>query len=170
MREISKPVDFFCFFIKSNKNDIKWFILAGFFGFFFYIITFNFGSTTVSASTCSLIIATTPVITTLFARIIYKEKLKIIQYVSIIIELIGVGVLTIMNGIFSINTGLIWLILASIALSIYNLLQRKLTRTYSATQTSIFSIWFGTILLFMFLPNSVTEIKTIPLIQIIYLM
>ena len=163
---------FFTLIVKikiPNRADIKWFIIAGFFGFFFYMIAFNFGSAVVSASTCSLIIATAPVITTLFARIIYKEKLKIIQYVAIIIEFIGVGVLTVMNGVFSINTGLIWLILASIALSIYNLLQRKLTGKYSAIQTSIFSIWFGTILLLIFLPNSITEIKNIPLTQIIYL-
>ena len=152
-----------------NKADIIWFIIAGFFGFFFYMITFNFGTAAVSASTSSLIIATVPVITTLFARIIYKEKLGIIQYAAIIIEFIGVGVLTIMNGVFSINTGLIWLILASISLSIYNLLQRKLTRKYSAIQTSIFSIWFGTILLLIFLPNSITEIKNIPLTQVMYL-
>ena len=160
---------FFSLFVKlkiPNRADIKWFIIAGFFGFFFYMIAFNFGSAAVSASTCSLIIATVPVITTLFARIIYKEELGIIQYIAIIIEFIGVGVLTILNGIFSINAGFIWLILASIALSIYNLLQRKLTRKYSAIQTSIFSIWFGTLLLFIFLPNSITEIKAAPRIQI----
>jgi drug/metabolite transporter (DMT)-like permease len=163
---------FFSLFVKikiPNKADIKWFIIAGFFGFFFYMIVFNFGSVTVTASTSSLIMATAPVITTLLARIAHKEKLGIIQYVAIIIEFTGVGVLTLMNGIFSVNTGLIWLICASIAFSIYNLLQRKLTKTYSAIQSSIFSIWFGTILLLIFLPASVTEIKTVPLIQIIYL-
>jgi drug/metabolite transporter (DMT)-like permease len=152
-----------------NKNDIKWFILAGFFGFFFYIITFNLGSSTVPASTCSLMIATAPVITTLLARIINKEKLTIIKYIAIIIEFIGVGVLTLMNGIFFINIGFVWLILASISLSIYNILQRKLTKKYSAVQTSVFSIWFGTIMLFIFLPNSFTEIKNAPSMQIIYL-
>ena len=74
-----------------DRADIKWFIIAGFFGFFFYMITFNIGSATVSASTCSLIIATAPVITTIFARIIYKEELKKIQYAAIIIEFIGVA-------------------------------------------------------------------------------
>jgi len=153
-----------------NKSDIIWFILAGFFGFFFYILAFNIGSSTVSASTSSLIIATAPVITTLLARIIHKEKLTIIQYIAIIIEFTGVGVLTLMNGISSINTGFLWLIPASIALSIYNILQRKLTKTYSAIQASVFSIWFGTILLFVFLPNSITEIKNVPSIQIMYLL
>jgi len=153
-----------------NKNDVKWFVLAGFFGFFFYIITFNIGSSTVSASTCSLMIATAPVITTLLAIIIYKEKLTIIRYIAILIEFTGVGVLTLVNGIFSVNIGFLWLILASISLSIYNILQKKLTKTYSAIQTSVFSIWFGTILLLIFLPDSLNEIKSAPLTQIAYLL
>jgi len=152
-----------------NIKDIKWFILAGLFGFSFYILTFNIGSVTVSASTSSLIIATVPVITTLMARILYKEKLEIIQYFAIIIQFIGVIVLTLMNGIFSINIGLIWLILASLLLSIYNLLQRKLTKKYSALQTSVFSIWFGTIILLAFIPNSIAEVRNAPMIQIFYL-
>ena len=152
-----------------QKRDIKWFFLAGFFGFFFYMIVFNIGSAAVSAATGSIILATTPIITTVLARIVYKEKIKIIQYISIIIEFIGVGVLTLMNGIFSINIGIIWLLLASIAVSIYNLLQRKMTKKYSAIQTAIISIWFGTIMLFLFLPNSVGEIKNAPFEQIIYI-
>jgi drug/metabolite transporter (DMT)-like permease len=133
------------------------------------MIAFNIGSAAVTASTSSIIIATTPVITTLLARIFYKEKLKIIQYIALIIEFIGVGVLTLMNGIFSINIGLIWLVLASAALSVYNILQRKLAKIYSATQTSVISIWFGTIMLTIFLPVSAAEIKTAPVIQLLYI-
>ncbi|MCL2244462.1 MAG: DMT family transporter [Treponema sp.] len=151
-----------------DKKDIKWFVLAGFFGFFSYIILFNIGSTTVSASTSSLIIATAPVITTLLARIVNKEKLKTAQYVAIIIEFTGVGVITLMNGIFSINTGLIWLMMASLALSLYNLFQKKLTKKYSALQASVYGIWFGTVLLLIFMPGSAAEAVNAPLIQIIH--
>ena len=168
----SIPLIIFALFIKQkmpDKRDIIWFILAGFFGFFSYMITFNIGSVTVTASTCSLIIATSPVITTLMARFFYKEKLKVIQYIAIIIEFAGVGVLTLLNGIFSVNSGLIWLIIASVSLSIYNLLQRKLIKTYSAIQATIFGIWFGTFLLMIFMPNSITEIKNAQAIQILYL-
>jgi drug/metabolite transporter (DMT)-like permease len=133
------------------------------------MVALNLGSATVTASTSSVIIATTPAITTLMARIFYKEKLKIVQYVAIIIEFAGVSVLTLMNGIFSVNIGLMWLLLASVALSLYNLLQRKLTKKYSAIQTSVISIWFGTIMLMIFLPVSVAEIKTAPLIQLLYI-
>ena len=149
-------------------KDVKWFFLAGFFGFFFYMIVFNIGSATVPAATGSIIVATAPIITTVLARTIYKEKIRIIQYISIIIEFIGVGVLTLMNGIFSINIGVIWLLLASISVSIYNLLQRKITKKYSAIQTAIISIWFGTVMLFLFLPGSIEEVKNAPFIQKIY--
>ena len=162
----------FALFVKlkiPNKNDIKWFILAGFFGFFFYMVTFNIGSVSVSAAAGSLIISATPVITAVMARILLKEKLSIIQYIAIIVQFIGVCVITLMAGIFSINIGIIWLILASISLSIYKLLQKKLTKTYSAKQVSIFSIWFGTILLLIFMPKSVPEIINAPFMQIIYL-
>jgi EamA domain-containing membrane protein RarD len=42
------------------------------------------------------------------ARIIYKEKLKSFQIIAIIIEFLGVLILTLMQGIFSVNKGLIW--------------------------------------------------------------
>ncbi|MDR0503802.1 MAG: DMT family transporter [Treponema sp.] len=168
----SVPLIIFAFFFKlkmPRKGDIIWFVLAGFFGFFAYMVTFNIGSLSATASTCSLVIATSPVITTLLAGIIYREKLKVIQYIAIIIEFAGVGVLTLLNGIFSVNSGLIWLILASVSLSIYNLIQRKLIKTYSAIQAVIFSIWLGSLLLMIFIPGSVTEIKTAPAAQIFYL-
>jgi len=162
----------FAFFAKikiPGKGDLKWFFLAGFFGFSFYIVVFNRGSLTVSAATASLVIAITPILTTLLARIFFKEKLNVIHYIAIIIEFTGVGILTLMDGIFSVNIGIIWLLLASIGISVYNLLQKKITKKYSPIQTSTISIWFGTMMLFIFLPNSISEIKTVPLIQIIYL-
>ena len=41
-----------------------------------------------------------------------------------------------------------------------------MAKKYSAIQTAIISIWFGTIMLLLFLPNSVGEIKNAPFEQI----
>jgi drug/metabolite transporter (DMT)-like permease len=153
-----------------DKNDIKWFVLAGFTGFFFYMFAFTIGSVTVTASTASIIVATVPIMTMILARIIFKEKIKILQYIAIVIEFTGVGVLTLMNGIFSVNTGLLWLLLASFSLSFYNLLQRKLAKKYSSIQSVVISIWFGTIMLMVFMPASATEVINAPPIQIIYIL
>ena len=121
-----------------------------------------------TASTASVVIATVPVITALLARFVYQEKLRGFQWGAIVIEFAGVLALTLMNGVLSINRGLLWLFLAALALSIYNLLQRKLTKTYTALQTSAFSIFFGTILLAVFLPASIKEVSHAPGIQLFY--
>jgi len=151
-----------------KKFDLKWFVLGGASGFFLYMISFNKGCETVTASTSSVIIATVPIITSLLARFVYKERLKYYQWFAIIISFSGVIVLMLLDGIFSINKGLIWLILAAVLLSFYNLMQRKLTRTYSALQASAFSIFIGTIMLSIFSPISLEEVKSAPGIQLFY--
>lgn len=152
-----------------HKKDLPSFLLAGLLGFFLYMIAFNQGQKMVTASTASVMIATVPVITALIARFVYQENLHFMQWIAIAIEFAGVVVLTVMDGILSINVGLLWLLLAAVSLSVYNLLQRKLTTTYSALQTCAFSIFFGTILLSIFLPTSVKEASKAPAIQWLYL-
>lgn len=150
--------------------DIKWFALSGAAGFFLYIITFNLGCTTVTASTSSIIIATVPVITAVLARILYKERLNYLQWAATALEFVGVAVLTVLNGGFSVNLGLVWLLCAAVLLSIYNLVQRTLTKSYTALQTSAFSIFCGTILLTVFSPLSFGEVTKAPPIQILYIL
>lgn len=151
-----------------KRSDLIWFLAAGAGGFFFYMIGFNKGCETITASTGSVIIATVPVITAILARFIYKENLKSYQWGAICIEFFGVMVLLLMNGIFTINIGVFWTFFAALALSIYNILQRRLLKTYTALQTSTFSIFFGTLLLAVFLPTSIIEVKSAPIIQIFY--
>jgi len=151
-----------------QKGDCKWFLLSGFFGFFVYLITFNQGCITVTAATSSVIIAIVPVITTLFARIFYHEKVTAIQWIATGVEFAGVVVLKLLDSAFSFSSGILLLLLAAVALSAYNLLQRKLTKTYSGLQASAYSIFAGTIMLAVFLPGSVREVRAAPPIQLVY--
>lgn len=152
-----------------RKRDIPWFLASGGIGFFFYMIAFNQGQATVTAATGSVVIATVPVITALFARFVYGEKLMHFQWCAIAVEFVGVAVLTLMNSTFSVNTGLLWLLSAALALSIYNLLQRKLTKTYTALQASAYSILFGTGMLAFFAPTAIREVSQAPAVQYFYL-
>ena len=152
-----------------GKKDIPWFFAAGSMGFFIYMLTFNQGQAMVTAATGSLVIATVPVITALLARVIFQEQLKPYQWTAIAISFFGVTVLALMKGGFSVNGGLFWLILAALSLSVYNLLQRKLTKTYSAMQPSTYSTFFGTLLLSIFAPSSFRGFIHAPARQMIYL-
>lgn len=159
-------------FMKINRpkrEDLLDFILSGALGFFIYVILFNKGTALVSAATSSIVIAMVPVFTALLASFIYKEKLKIYQWIAIIIEFVGILVLTLINGSFVINEGIILLLIAALCLASYNILQRKLTKKYSALEATTYSILFATVMLCIFLPSSINIAIHAPLNQIIYI-
>ena len=151
-----------------EKKDIPLFIASGGSGFFMYMITFNKGAGMASAATASVIIALAPVITAVFASLIYKEKLSGIKWGGIAIQFLGVAVLTILNSVFSMNSGLIWLFGAALSLSAYNLVQRKLTKKYTALETAAYSIFAGTILLAIFSPAAIKESANASAMHYIY--
>lgn len=144
---------------RPYKADLKWFLASGAAGFFLYMLFFNKGCETVTASTSSVIIATVPVMTALLARYAHGEKLNNFQWIAILIEFTGVVILTLLNGIITMNKGIFWLLLAAVSLSVYNLLQRRLTKAYSALQTTSFSIFSGTLMLLIFAPAGVSELQ-----------
>ncbi len=154
---------------RPRKADLPWIAASGILGFFLYMIVFNLGQSMVTACTASVVIAMVPVITALLARIFHHEKLRPFQWIAIGIEFAGVLVLTLFNGVFSLNSGLLWLFLAAVFLSAYNLIQRRLIRTYSAFQSSSYSIFVGTLLLAVFLPTAIREISVAPAIQLVYI-
>lgn len=148
-------------------KDIPLFLVSGAFGFFLYMIFFNLGLTMVNSATGSVIIATAPVMTALIAWRLYGEKLKPLQWAAISIEFAGVLVLLLLNGIFSMNQGVIWLIVAAVLLSSYNLIQRKLTRKYSGFEASVYSIFAGTLMLMIDLPKALRELPQASLKELI---
>lgn len=159
------------FFMKINKpkkEDFLIYLFSGTIGFSIYVILFTKGTGMVSSATGSIVIAMVPVFTALFSSIFYNEKLKIYQWFAIGIEFIGILVLTLMNGIFSINEGVLWLLLAALCLATYNLLQRKLTKKYTAIEASTYSIFIGTVFLFIFAPRAIQKTIVAPIEQLVY--
>ena len=77
-------------FMKIRKKDRKLFLMLAVFEPFFYFLGESFGLTYVSATVCSVLISTIPVFATIGAWLIFKEKLKMINYAGIILSFIGV--------------------------------------------------------------------------------
>lgn len=144
--------------------DWPLFLGSGFFGFFLYMIVFNKGLSSVPAATASVVNATVPVVTALIAGVVYRERVRGFQWAAVAVELIGVVVLTAMSG------GLAWLFLAALSLSTYNILQRKLTKKYTAMQASTYSIFAGTLMLAIFSPTAFRELAAAPAIQYVYVL
>lgn len=120
-------------FVKIKKEHRKLFFLLAFFEPFLYFLGESFGLTYVSATVASVLISTIPVVATLGAWILFKERLKLINYAGIILSFLGVLVFILnKNGTLSFNIkGLLLLTFAVFSAVGYNLTLSKLVNSYS---------------------------------------
>ncbi len=120
-------------YMKIKKGDWKLFLMLAVFEPFFYFLGESFGLTYVSATVCSVLISTIPVFATIGVWLIFKEKLKAINYAGIIISFIGVLVFILnSDGSISFNIkGLGLLMLAVFSAVGYNLTLSRLVGSYS---------------------------------------
>ncbi|MGD0341596.1 MAG: DMT family transporter [Bacteroidales bacterium] len=120
-------------FVKIRKEDLKLFVMLAVFEPFCYFLGESFGLTYVSATVASVLISTIPIFATIGAIIIFKERLKIVNYIGIIISFIGVMVFIInRNGMLSFDArGLVLLMIAVLSATGYNLTLSRLVGIYS---------------------------------------
>ena len=120
-------------YMKIKKKDRKLFLLLALFEPFLYFLGESFGLTYVSATVCSVLISTIPVFAIIGAWVIFKERLKAINYIGIILSFIGVLVFILnKDGNISFNIkGLGLLFLAVISAVGYNLTLSRLVGDYS---------------------------------------
>ena len=120
-------------YMKIKKTDRKLFLILALFEPFFYFLGESFGLTYVSATVCSVLISTIPVFATLGAWLIFKERLKVINYAGIVISFIGVIIFVLnSDGSISFNIkGLGLLTLAVLSAVGYSLTLSRLVGTYT---------------------------------------
>ncbi len=119
-------------FTRVKKGDRKYFFLLALFEPFFYFLGESFGLTYVSSTVGSVIISTIPVFAVIFAFVIYREKLKLINYLGVIISFIGVLIfITSSTGSITLNPrGLALMFLAVISAVGYNMMLHRLAYDY----------------------------------------
>lgn len=150
-----------------KKQDIPKFFISGLFGFFLYLVFFNTGLQSLTSATSSIIIATTPIMTSVVSTFLYNEKIKLLGWIAILIEFVGIIVLSLWQGTLSFNFGIIWTLCAAVVFCIYNVYQRKLSSLgYRSNEIVTYSMICGTILLLFFLPKGITELTTASFSQI----
>jgi drug/metabolite transporter (DMT)-like permease len=120
-------------FMKIRKGDFRLFLMLAIFEPFLYFIGESFGLTYVSATVCSVLISTIPVFATIGAWLIFRERMKMINYAGIILSFLGVLVFILnSDGTISYNLkGLLLLLLAVLSAVGYNLTLSRLVDHYS---------------------------------------
>ena len=139
-------------------KDIPIFFCSGFTGFALYMITLNKGLTTLSSSTVSVIMAFAPILTSVLSVIFLKEKINLYGWICIFVSFAGIAVLMLWEGVLSVNEGVFLILTSALLLAIYNIIQKKLMKRYTASEATTYSIFTGTILLVLYSPKSAIEI------------
>ncbi|MFK7947307.1 MAG: DMT family transporter, partial [Saprospiraceae bacterium] len=118
--------------IKCSFSLKEWLylFLTSFFGVYLTIYFFNKGLTTASPINSSLIIATTPIFTAIFARFLMKGSLSFWQWISIFLSIFGVAFLLVKGDLtellrLQISEGDSYIVLMSIVLALSQIIVSK---------------------------------------------
>ncbi len=141
-----------------DKKDMPMIAFSGFIGIFIYMWAFNSGTNLVTSGLSSFIIASAPIFTVLLSIYFLKEKTSVLSWVGLTISFMGLVLVasTQVTGL-SINFGVVLLLVSVLCTSFYFILQRKLSRKYSAIQATSYVIFFATFFMFIFTPKLIAE-------------
>jgi len=146
-------------------KDIPIILFLGFLGFTVYQVALNYGEQTISAGVASLLVSTTPIFTALLAVVFYHEKLGLWGWVGSLVGFFGVAFISVggSTGGFSLNMGIIIVLIASLSESIYFVFQHRFLEKYGAIPFTMYAIWSGTIFMLIFSPGLGEAILNAPL-------
>lgn len=134
-----------------QRRDLPGIAVASFLGITFYNIALNYGETKVPAGTASLLIASTPIWTALFASLALKERLRAWGWVGILVSFIGAGIIALSEGHgLHLSKHALVIMAASCCSAIYIVMQKHYLSRYSALEFTAYSIWIGTLLMLPF--------------------
>ncbi|MCR2805684.1 DMT family transporter [Paenibacillus soyae] len=137
---------------KSMRRPTKreWFLLlmAGITGTLINQLFYFTGLRESTAGNAALIIALSPIATTLLSRIFLKEAITGQKLTGAIVALIGVVCIVVYGGKeLGISHGDVYLLVAMLGMSVSLLFIRKLTTAMSSYEVTIYSTVIGTILM-----------------------
>jgi drug/metabolite transporter (DMT)-like permease len=128
----------------------EWWLLlfAGIFGTLFNQLFYFTGLQYSTAGNAALIIALSPIATTLLSRMFLKEEITWLKLSGAIVALLGVVCIVLYGGkTLGISKGDLYLLLAMLGMSISLLFIRKLTQGMTSYEVTIYSTVIGTILM-----------------------
>jgi drug/metabolite transporter (DMT)-like permease len=138
-------------FRRPEARDLPGLALTGAIGITFYNIALNYGETRVTAGAASLLIASVPIWTALFARFLLHEKLTPLGWFGVLLSFAGVALIASGEGEgIRLSPQALVILAAALTSSLYMIMQKHYLGRYSALEFTAYSIWSGTLLMLPF--------------------
>ena len=147
-------------FRRPQLTDIPGFFLTGAIGITYYNIALNYGETKVAAGAASMLIASTPIWTALFARVGLGERLSVRGWAGIFLSFAGVVLIAYAEGGgIRLSPEALIILSCAVTSAIYMIQQKKFLARYSALEFTAYSIWAGTLLMLPFAGGLLAELR-----------
>jgi drug/metabolite transporter (DMT)-like permease len=144
-------------------RDLPLLFALGFFAVSLHHVALNFGQQSVSAGASSVLAQSTPLFSTLLARYVFKDRVSAWRWGCVFLGLIGVVIVVAGDhGLGSIDAHGVLILLAAVSWSFYFALQKHYSRRYDGLTLVCYTVWFGTLLLLVYLPGLVNQVITAP--------
>jgi drug/metabolite transporter (DMT)-like permease len=141
----------FAHFRRPALRDIPGLTLNGIIGITFYNLALNYGETRVSAGAASLLIASVPIWTALFAAVALHERISPRAWLGVLVSFAGVALIAIGEGEgIHLSPQALIILAAAITSAVYMVQQKHFLNRYSALEFSAYSIWSGTLFMLPF--------------------
>jgi drug/metabolite transporter (DMT)-like permease len=146
-------------FTPIKKKDLLPLFLLGFTGLVMYHLGLNYGEQYMSASAASLIIATIPIFTVLFAAVVLKESITKRIVLGVLISLSGTVIISLTGTTgdpFAVTylSAAVAVLIAALVGAGYTIAGKKLLERYSALSLTVYAFLFGSLGLLPFLSSS----------------
>jgi drug/metabolite transporter (DMT)-like permease len=151
-----------------EARDLPALALAGFLAFSAFTVLLAYGQLTVPAGTASLLIATIPAFTALWAVAFLGERLRAVGWAGVAVSFLGIAMISFGEGEgFEIEPGALLVLLAALSTSVYFVLSKPYLRRYGAFEFTAYAVWTGTLVLLPFSPALLEEVVRAPLESIL---
>lgn len=144
---------------KPTLNDLIYFFFLGLMGFAIYNIFLNEGERTVSAGVANFIISQMPIIVSIIAFFIFKERLAKIGIFGFIFSIFGILLIMLGENEHHLDLGVYYILIATITAAIYSASQKPILKKYHPIEVTTYAIWGGTLALLFYFPQMISDLK-----------
>lgn len=134
-------------FKRINKSDLLAVLFLGVIGVFINQWSFFVGLQTADPTTSALILATTPILTSVLAALFLNEKLTIRMLMGSIVAIIGIYFVVAKGNLSSlhIDKGLLWIVITMVTFAIMIIMTRLLSNRIDPLTITLYSNVVGLI-------------------------
>lgn len=144
----------------NNIKDILLIMVLGAIGIGVYHVGLNYGEINIDSGMASFIDGMGPVVTALFAVVFLGERINKFYILGLFISVLGVIVITEgeRKGLYW-DKSLSYVLLAMIAGSLYNALQKPFVDKYHVIEVTTFIMWGGTLFSIFYYPDLAHDLQ-----------